>query len=193
MSLRSIQKALLVGGLVAMAAGAYTAWRADYSDEFAAVGIIALLALGVFSVATGALGLLGGQTPSGEWGLRAQILDRMAWKALLPPVAAGALMVAFFALTKRWERLDNPVASQIALAAGVFGLLIGILADRVTNWALIIIPVGLIIGLLAFGDRLLPDSETTPRGVMVGMLVFLLLVLTVAINVPQLARGRRVG
>jgi hypothetical protein len=114
---------------------------------------------------------------------------------LIPPVAAGVLILAFLSLTGRWNNLDNPVVSQVALVAGILGAVLGMLVDRVSRWALVLVPLVLLILLLGFGDRLWPisqiDSETTSRGEIVTLLVIVVLLVGIIINIPQFARGRR--
>jgi hypothetical protein len=100
-------------------------------------------------------------------------------------------MVAFFWLTDRWDNLSNPVQSQLALFAGIAGALVGVLADRITRWELILIPTALLVALVLWGDRLPIDSESMSRGEIVVFLVIAVLIVGVAINIPQVARGRR--
>ena len=193
MTLRSTLRFLLVAGVIGIAAGVYGAREWEFVDSrIAEAGVIALLAVSFFAAITGFIGLLREEPPrDSRRAERSRILDRAAWRAMAPPVIGGGLMVAFFALTDRWERLDNPVASQIAVLAGIIGALIGILADRITRWELVLIPVALLVALVGWGDRLPIDSETTSRGEMVALLAIAILLVGIAINIPQIARGRR--
>jgi hypothetical protein len=183
----------LVLGVAIAAAGAWGRRTWDIESEAATLGVIALMAVGLLAALFGLYGILREQPPAGEGPTaeRQRILDRMAWRATLPPVVAGAVMIAFFWLTDRWDNLANPVQSQVALFAGVLGALIGILADRITRWELVIIPVALIVALIAWGDRLPVESETTSTGEVVALLVIVVLIIGIAVNIPQVIRGRR--
>jgi hypothetical protein len=154
--------------------------------------VIALMAAGLFAALLGLYGIL--REPQAAEGIAAQrqaILDRVAWRATLPPVVAGLTMIAYFGLTDRWHNLANPIQSQLALVAGILGALVGILADRITRWDLIIVPVAAIVALLLWGDRLPFDSASTSTGEIVFLLILAILIIGTAINIPQIARGRR--
>lgn len=182
----------LVLGVAVAAAGAWGRRTWDVESEAATLGVIALMAVGLLAALFGLYGILREQpVTEGRAAERQRILERMAWRATLPPAVAGAVMIAFFWLTDRWDNLANPVQSQVALFAGVLGALIGILADRITRWELVIIPAALIVALLAWGDRLPFDSETTSTGEIVALLVIVVLIIGVAVNIPQVIRGRR--
>ena len=192
MTLRSTLRFLLVAGVIGVAAGVNGAREWHVDSRMGEIGVIALLAAGFFAAITGAIGLLREQPSSDpEKAERDRILDRAAWRAMIPPVAGGGLMVAFFALTDRWDELDNPVASQVAVLCGIIGLLAGIVADRVTRWDLLLIPVALLIALIVWGDRLPLESETTSKGEMIALLSIVIILTGIAINIPQIARGRR--
>jgi hypothetical protein len=173
-------------------AGIYGRRYWDIESDVATLGVIALMAAGFSAALTGIYGLMREQPQRGTIAVeRQRLLDRAGWRAALPPVIAGAVMIAFFGLTDRWGNLANPVQSQVALVAGILGALVGILADRITRWDLILIPSGLIIALILWGDQLPLDSETTSTGEIVAMLVFAIFIIGIAINVPQIVRGRR--
>jgi len=183
---------LLVGGLILIAAGAYGGRTWDTRQPIAEVGVIALIALGFFATVVGTIGVLREETPADPVAARrAAILSRVGWKSLVPALLAGACMTGFFALTGRWAELENPVQSQLALIFAVIGLLVGILIDRISRWELVIIPAVLLVALLGWGNRLPLDSETTSRGEMVTLLVIVILFVMIAINLPQVTRGRR--
>jgi peptidoglycan/LPS O-acetylase OafA/YrhL len=113
------------------------------------------------------------------------------WTVLVPPVTAGALMVLFFAVTDRWTNLENPVASQLAPLAGVFGFLAGMAAQRVRDWRLVAIPAGLTAAVWLwayFAPNDTPEDEEFRQ--ILGVLGFVLLLTTVAVNLPQISRGR---
>jgi hypothetical protein len=182
----------LVFGIAAVAAGAYGRREWDTESDFVTLGVVALMAAGFLAALTGLYGLLREQPPTGEDAAeRQRIVDRAAWRATVPPVLAGVTMLAFFALTDRWDNLANPVQSQVALFAGILGAVIGIVIDRITRWDLLIVPIALIVALIAWGDRLPLESETTSKGEMVTLLVIVVLIVGIVINVPQIARGRR--
>ena len=183
---------LLVLGIATIAAGAYGRRVWDVETDIATLGVVALMAVGFFAAIMGFYGVLRQPAPRSERAARrTRILERAAWQATLPPVIGGGLMLAFFGLTDRWERLQNPVASQIALAAGIIGALIGILADRITRWELVLIPIALLVALIGWGDRLPLESKTTSRGEMVALLAIAILLVGIVINIPQIVRGRR--
>lgn len=192
MTVRATLRVLLVGGIAVLAAGIYLTREWEAPSRFAEFGLIVVLATGIFAAAVGLMGLIREEPPPDERAARrSRLLGIAAWKALLPPVVAGGLMVLFFALTNRWENLANPVASQVALVFGIVGALIGILVDRISRWELILVPLALLVGLLGFGDRLPFDSETTSNGEIVTLLSIVILLTAIVINIPQVARGRR--
>jgi hypothetical protein len=183
---------LLVLGIGFVVAGALIRREANIETEMATLGVVALIAVGFFAAILGLYGVLREQPPPDERAAARQTaLDHAAWRATLPPMVAGGMMVGFFWLTDRWDNLSNPVQSQIALLAGVVGALIGALADRITRWELIIIPAALLIALVLWGDRLPIDSEAMSSGEVVTFLVIAVLIIGVAINIPQVSRGRR--
>jgi hypothetical protein len=183
---------LLVLGLGFVVAGALVRREANIETDLATLGVVALIAVGFFAAILGLYGILREQPPQdARTAARQTALGRAAWRATLPPMVAGALMVGFFWLTDRWDNLSNPVQSQIALFAGVGGALVGALADRITRWELIIIPTALLLALLLWGDELPIDSEAMSSGEIVTFLVIAVLIIGVAINIPQVSRGRR--
>ena len=189
---RTAAPTLLLLGLALVAVGAYGRREWHTESEIATLGVIALMAVGFLSAIAGLYSVLREQRPGDDRAAaRARALDRFAWRAAIPPLVAGGLMLGFFALTDRWHNLANPVQSQVALFAGIIGALLGMLANRITRWELVIIPAALLIALLLWGDRLPLDSKTTSRGEMVALLVIAILLVGIAINVPQVIRGRR--
>lgn len=182
----------LVLGIAVVAAGAWGRRVWTIESDFATLGVIALISVGFFAALLGLYGTVR-ETRSADSAAaqRQDILARVAWRATFPPVVAGATMIGFFALTDRWHNLANPVQSQIALFAGILGALVGILADRITRWDLIIVPVGLIVALLLWGDQLPFDSPSTTTGEIVALLIIAILIIGIAVNIPQVVRGRR--
>jgi hypothetical protein len=113
------------------------------------------------------------------------------WTVLVPPVTAGVLMVLFFAVTDRWTKLENPVASQLAPLAGVLGFLAGMAAQRVRDWRLVAIPAALTAGVWLWAYFAPNDSpEDQEFRQVMAVLGLVLLLGTVAVNLPQIARGR---
>lgn len=182
----------LVLGIAVAAAGVWGRRTWEVESNAATLGVIALMAAGLFAAMLGLYGILREQpVREGIAAERQPILDRLAWRATVPPMIAGGVMIGFFALTDRWDNLANPVQSQIALFAGVLGAAIGMLADRITRWDLVIVPAALIVALIAWGDRLPFDSSSTSTGEIVALLVIAVLIIGIAVNIPQIARGRR--
>lgn len=187
-----IARVLLVLGLATVLFGALLRREWRVHNDMETLGVVSVMATGFFAALVGLYLVLREPAPVDEHRARRQrFLDRTGWQATIPPLIAGGLMLGYFALTDRWAKLDNPVASQLALFAGIAGALIGALSDRITRWGRAILPVALLVGLLAWGDRLPLESETTSRGEMVTLLVIVILIAGVAINLPQIARGRR--
>ena len=187
-----LTRMLLVLGVAFIAAGVIVRREADTESDIATLGVVALMATGFFAAILGLFGVLREQPPrSDRAAARQAALDGAAWRATLPPLIAGLLMVGFFWLTDRWEELSNPVQSQIALVAGIAGALVGVLADRITRWDLILVPAALLVALILWGDRLPFDSESMSKGEIVVFLVIAILIIGIAINIPQVARGRR--
>lgn len=114
------------------------------------------------------------------------------WTALVPPVTAGVLMTLFFWLTDRWDRLENPVQSQIAILAALAGFLAGIAAQRITRWELVAIPSAITVGVLLWAYF---QPHDTPEDADFRQILFVLTVVlaitTLALNIPQIVRGRR--
>ena len=111
---------------------------------------------------------------------------------LVPALTAGALMLLFFWLTDRWTQLENPVASQVTILCGVIGFLVGIAVQRITRWELVAIPGALTIGVMLWAVFAPHDSqEDREFREILWVFAGLLLVTTVAINIPQIARGHR--
>jgi hypothetical protein len=192
MTVRGLTRFLMVAGLLLVLAAAYVTREHRPHTTAGELGLIAALTIGFLSAIVGAGMILREHPPADPArARRAQLMDRATWKALIPPVAGGAIILTFFALTNRWTRLDNPVASQVALVAGILGAVVGMLVDRVSRWDLVLIPLVLLALLLAFGDRLPIDSATTSRGEVVTLLVIVVLLVGIAINIPQFVRGRR--
>jgi hypothetical protein len=190
----TLSRMLFVLGLAGIAAAALLKREWTAETNIAVFGVVSLAALGFFGAITGLYGILREPAPATALqAARQRVNGTAAWRAVLPPVIAGVVMVGFFWLTDRWDNLANPVQSQVALFAGVLGALIGMLADRITRWELIIIPAALIVGLIAWGDRLPLESESTTKGQMIALLVIAVLIIGIAINLPQILRGKRVA
>ncbi|MGH2600894.1 MAG: hypothetical protein ACRDJ9_16105 [Dehalococcoidia bacterium] len=182
----------LVLGVGVVAVGAYLRRQVDIPTDWATFGVVALMALGFFAAILGLYAILREPEPADERAaVHQRAVEAAAWRATLPPLIGGGVMLAFFGLTDRWDNLANPVQSQVALFAGIFGALVGMLADRITRWDLIIVPVALIVALIAWGDRLPLDSSSMSQGEMIVLLVIAVLLIGIAINVPQIVRGRR--
>lgn len=49
---------------------------------------------------------------------------------LVPVVIALVITLGYFALTGNWTSLANPIASTVAVLAGVVGFAVGVLLDR---------------------------------------------------------------
>jgi hypothetical protein len=182
----------LVLGIAVAAVGAWGRRIWTIESDFETFGVIVLMSGGLFVALLGLYGTV--REPRSEdpaVAKRQDILARIGWRATFPPVVAGATMIGFFALTDRWHELANPVQSQVALFAGVLGGLVGMLADRITRWDLIVVPVGLIVALLLWGDQLPFDSPTTTTGEIVALLIIAILIIGIAVNIPQVVRGRR--
>jgi hypothetical protein len=187
-------RALFVGGLIAIATGIYGAGHWHTESVMAQLGVIAILTVGLLAAVLGIVGLVWEQTPStAQRALRQRLVDRAAWRALLAPVVALALMVTYFAVTGWWDVLDNPVASQLSVVFGVIGALAGMAANRITHWLRVIVPVALVVALIVWGDRLPLESPTMSQGEMIALLVIAVLLIGITINIPQLIRGRRVS
>jgi hypothetical protein len=183
---------LLVLGIGIAAAGAWGRRVWTVESDWETFGVIALISVGLFAAILGLYGTLREPRSADDATARRQdILARVAWRATFPPVVAGVTMIGFFALTDRWHNLANPVQSQVALFAGILGALVGMLADRITRWDLIIVPVGLIVALLLWGDQLPFDSPSTSTGEIVALLIIAILIIGIAVNIPQVVRGRR--
>ncbi len=192
MSVRGLIRAMFVGGVIAVGVGVYGARRWNTVSEAAQLGVIAIIAGGLFAAVLGIVGLV--WEPEGAGGLqseRAPLLDRAAWRAVIAPVTALALILTYFGLTGWWDNLGNPVASQLALVCGILGAAVAMVANRITRWLRVIVPVALLGGLIVWGDRLPLESETTSKGEMLTLLVIVVLVIGIAVNVPQVVRGRR--
>lgn len=187
-----ISRLLLVLGFATVLVGAILRreWRVE--NDMQTLGVVAVMAVGFFAVIVGLYLMLREETPANvHQARRKAFFDRTGWQAAIPPVVAGGMMLGYFTLTNRWTELGNPVASQLAVIAGVIGAFIGILADRITRWFRFIVPVALLVSLIAWGDRLPIESETTSRGEMVTLLSIVILIAAIAINLPQILRGRR--
>ncbi|MER3421191.1 MAG: hypothetical protein C4290_12025 [Chloroflexota bacterium] len=113
------------------------------------------------------------------------------WVVLVPPVMAGLFTVLFFVLFDWYDNLHNPIPGQVAVAAGVLGFLAGIAAQRVTRWELLGIPgtLTLAVALWAYVAPAKTPEERDFRQIL-WLLTAVLALTTVAINLPQIARGR---
>ncbi|MFN8559661.1 MAG: hypothetical protein U0531_20735 [Dehalococcoidia bacterium] len=119
---------------------------------------------------------------------------RRPWAIFIPPLVAASLVLLFFWLTNRWANLENPIASQIAIFSALAGLGAGIAATRITNWTLLGIPCVLTVGVLlwaSFAPRGTTEQIEFRQAMFV--LTLLLAVTTVALNLPQVIRGRSQG
>jgi hypothetical protein len=113
------------------------------------------------------------------------------WVVLVPPVTAGVFMVLFFVLFDWYDNLHNPIAGQIAVAAGVVGFFVGIAAQRVTRWELVWIPGALTLAVALwayFAPAETPEDRDFRQ--ILWLLAAVLALTTVAVNLPQLVRGR---
>lgn len=117
---------------------------------------------------------------------------RRPWTALVPPLTAGLLMLAFFWMFDRWDKLENPVQSQVAIFAALAGFLAGIAAQRVTQWYLLAIPGAIAVGVLlwAYFYPHATPADTEFRQIL-SVLAVVLLISAVVLNIPQIVRGRR--
>jgi hypothetical protein len=191
-TLRATFRFLFVVGVIGVITGIYIARTVHVESDTAQFGIMMVIAGGVLTLILGAVGLLREELPADPARARRErILNNAAWKALLPSVVAGGLTVLYFAATGRWNQLDNPIASQVAIFAAVFGVIVGILMDRITRWGLVLVPLVLLAALWIFGPRLPIDGETASRGEMVALLSIVLILILIVVNVPQIVRGRR--
>ena len=113
------------------------------------------------------------------------------WTVLVPPVTAAAIMVLFFWLTDRWENLENPVQSQIAIFAAVGGFIAGIFAQRIRRWEWLVIPGAVTVGVMLWRYFQPHDTaEDREFRQILWVLALVLAITTLAINIPQVARGR---
>ncbi len=113
------------------------------------------------------------------------------WVVLVPPVTAGLFMVLFFVLFDWYDNLHNPIPGQLAVAAGVVGFLAGVAVQRVTRWALVWIPGALTLAVAVWAYVAPADTpEDRDFRQILWLLAAVLALTTVAINVPQIARGR---
>jgi hypothetical protein len=113
------------------------------------------------------------------------------WTVFVPPVTAGVVLLLYFAITDRWTNLENPVQSQFSILAAVLGFLAGLAAQRITNWWLAGISGGIVValGLWAyFAPHDTPEDEEF-RQILV-VLTGLAAVVAIALNLPQVLRGR---
>lgn len=117
---------------------------------------------------------------------------RRPWTALVPPLTAGVLMLAFFGMFDRWDKLENPVQGQIAVFAAIVGFLAGIIAQRVTQWYLLAIPGAIAVGVLLWAYFLPHDTpQDNEFRQILSVLAVVLLTAAIALNIPQIVRGRR--
>ena len=113
------------------------------------------------------------------------------WTVLVPPVMAAGIMVLFFWLTDRWENLENPVQSQIAIFAAVGGFIAGIFAQRIRRWEWLLIPGAITAGVMLWAYFQPHDTaEDREFRQILWVLALVLAVTTLAINIPQVMRGR---
>lgn len=116
---------------------------------------------------------------------------RRPWTVLVPPLTAGGAMLLFFAVFDRWDKLENPVQSQIAILSALGGFLAGIAAQRITNWWLAAVPFALAAGILIWAYYFPNDNPSDDE---FRQILFLLgavaLLAAVALNIPQIVRGR---
>lgn len=113
------------------------------------------------------------------------------WAVLVPPLTAGLLMLAFFAVTDRWHDLENPVQSQVAIVCAIIGVAAGIAMGRIRHWEWVAIPgaVTLAVALWAYFAPHSTPEDNDFRQILV-VLTFVLAIATAAINIPQIVRGR---
>jgi hypothetical protein len=191
-TVRAFLRFCVVAGALGLATGIWGRYSWGLESAMADVAVISIMAGGLLLLIIGVAGLLRTRLPDDPvLAARERVLDRSAWRAMLAGVAAGGLMVLFFWLTSRWTNLGNPVQSQIALVFGLLGAAIAILAERVTRWDLVVVPVLVLLGLLAFGNQIPFESQSMSRGVFIAFLCVLVLIALIVLNAPQIARGRR--
>lgn len=113
------------------------------------------------------------------------------WTVVVPPLVAGGLVFLFFWLTDRWAELENPVASQVTLVAGLLGFLAGVAAQRITRWELVAVPAALAAGVVLWAYYA-PGDTPADRDFrqILWVLAAILIISTVVLNVPQIVRGR---
>ena len=51
-------------------------------------------------------------------------------RVLIPPLAAVALTLLFFAVFNRWDKLDNPINSIVTPGLAAVGFAFGVFLDR---------------------------------------------------------------
>lgn len=113
------------------------------------------------------------------------------WSVLVAPLVAGAVMLAYFFLFDRWEHLENPIASQLAIAAALIGFGAAVAAQRITRWELVVIPV-VLVAIAAIWAYTAPTDTAEDRNFRdtLWVLTGVLLVATLVLNLPQIVRGR---
>lgn len=115
------------------------------------------------------------------------------WTILIPPATAAGLMLLYFAAFDRWstEKLENPIASQLAPVCGIIGFAVGVAATRIRNWVMVAIPGAIAVGVglwAAFTPR--DNANDREFRQILILLTALLLVGTLILNLGQITRGR---
>src|SRR5690242_5994981 len=113
------------------------------------------------------------------------------WVAVVPPLTAGLFTLAYFWLFDRWDNLENPIQSQVAIVSAIIGFLTGIAATRIRRWELVAIP-GVITVAIAIWAIFAPHDTPEDKDFqqILWMLVGLGAIVTAALNLPQIFRGR---
>jgi hypothetical protein len=113
------------------------------------------------------------------------------WVAVLPPLTAGLFTVGYFWLFDRWDNLENPIQSQVAIVSAIIGFLVGIAAMRIRRWELVAIP-GVITAAIAIWAIVAPHNTPEDKDFqqVLWMLTGLGAIVTAALNLPQILQGR---
>lgn len=115
------------------------------------------------------------------------------WTALVPPATAATLMLLYFWLFDRWDKLENPIQSQLAIFSAIAGFLAGIAAQRIRNWLLLAIPGAVTVAVFLwayFAPHDTPSDNEFRQALIV--LTVALLAATIAVNLPQIVGGRQI-
>ncbi len=113
------------------------------------------------------------------------------WSVMVAPIVALAVMLGYFFLFDRWEHLENPIASQLAIGAALAGFVAALAAQRITRWWLLLVP-GLLAAVAGIWAYLAPTETPDDYNFRntLWVLTAVLIITTVAVNLPQIIRGR---